>query len=979
MSSSSFKRVHPKLTHRLNLLLFLFVFAFSLSAMAQTGRVTGRITEKGATQQALFGANVIIKGTNLGMATDSEGRYVISSVPVGNQILVISYIGFETVEKEITITANQSLVVDVELVWKGVLGSDVVVTAQARGQMSAINQQLASNKITNVVSADRIRELPDVNAAESIGRLPGVAIQRSGGEANKISIRGLSPKFNSVTVNGVRVPSVDTNDRSVDLSLVSSNMLDGIEVTKALTPDQDADALGGSVDLRLKSAPDELYADLQIQAGYTALQSTTGNYKIVGSASNRFLDGKFGIIAGFNTDRYDRSADQFSGAYQLLPNPQNQNKLTPTVSGLYLRENTVERSRLGGNLLVDYRLPKGKLMFSSFYNFLGNDGSTRVNELNVSSNQHKYSFNVYKGDASIITTSINYEQEIGPFILDASINRSGSLNEHPEDYYWDFMEEAAYAGADLVRFVAPELVPPIFKNDLNNTFFNYLNVNNRKTTETENSVTANLKYAFNVGNSIKGNFKTGFKFRFLDRKHDVEQIGHGLYYGGDQELRNIIAQQLTDLGLTVSMNRFPMSAFQDTYTRKNFLNNQYPLGYTLRSNDLIRVTNAVRPYMNYEGQGSLGNDYSGTESYAAMYVMTELELNDYITLIPGARYEKEETDYTAKFVIGTEDRPIGQPVAYRDTSTTRDGSFLLPMVHLKVKPNDWLNIRLAYTQTLSRPTFREYAPITYVSRFRDWISAPNTGLKTSTSNNFDVSVSVYQNKIGFFTVSGFYKKIDDLIWGVSFPLLKDQTVLPEIRIPNITGVPIVNTSLNNTYPAYVKGVEFDWQTNFWYLPSLLKGLVLNVNYTILDSETKYPQFLRQTLPIVPRPPRPPFTYDVVVDTFRVGRMPDQPSSVANVTLGYDYRGFSARISYLYQSDILRGLASNPENDRFTDDYWRIDASVKQSLPYGLQLFGNFNNLNNRKDSNFQSSIGNYPTFIEYYGFTMDLGLRFTLQ
>jgi TonB-dependent receptor len=962
----------------LTLLLVAFICTTD-EAAAQHGRITGKVTEKGS-NEILFGANVIIKGTNIGTATDSEGRYVIPTAPLGSLTIVISYIGFQAIEKSITMTAGQTINVNVELEWVGVLGTDVVVTAQARGQISAINQQLSSNRITNVVSADRIRELPDVNAAESIGRLPGIAIQRSGGEANKISIRGLSPKFNSVTVNGVRVPSVDTNDRSVDLSLVSSNMLDGIEVTKALTPDQDADALGGTVDLRLRSAPDNLFADFQVQGGYTALQRTTGNYKIVGSVSNRFFDRKLGVIVGINTDKYNRSADQFSGSYQLLPNPQNENKLTPTVNSLNLRENSVDRSRLGGNALIDYRLPRGKIVLNTFYNFLGNDGSTRVNEMNINSIQHKYAYSEFKGDASIMTSSLNIEQSIGPVQLDVSMSTSASLNKHPEDYYWDFMEESAYFGADLKRFVPPSDVPNIFRNNLESTYFNYLNVSSRRTNETENVLAMNAKWLFNTQGFLSGNLKTGAKIRFLERSHDVEQIGHGLYYGGDQDLRNIIAQQLTDLGLTVSMNRFPMTAFQDTYGRSNFLNGEYPLGYTLRGNDLRRVTEVVRPLMNYEGQSSLSEDYSGSETYTAAYVMTELNIGDYITLIPGFRYEKEQTDYSAKFALGTQDAQVGLVApAFRDTSTTRNGNYVLPMVHLKVKPVEWLNIRMAYTNTLSRPTFREYAPITYVSAFKDWLSAPNTNLKTSTAKNYDISMSIYQNRVGLFTVSAFYKEISDLVWGVSFPLLKDQTILPEIKIPNITGVPIVNTSLNNSYPAVVKGIEFDWQTNFWYLPSLAKGLVLNINYTLLQSETKYPQFFRRSLPIQPRPARPPFTYDVIVDTFRVGRMPDQPSSVANVTLGYDYKGFSARVSYLYQSDILRGLASNPENDRFTSDYWRMDASVKQTLPYRLQLFGNFNNLNNRKDSNYQSSVGIYPTFIEYYGFTMDVGLRYTFE
>jgi len=152
---------------------------------------------------------------------------------------------------------------------------------------------------------------------------------------------------------------------------------------------------------------------------------------------------------------------------------------------------------------------------------------------------------------------------------------------------------------------------------------------------------------------------------------------------------------------------------------------------------------------------------------------------------------------------------------------------------------------------------------------------------------------------------------------------------------------------------------------------------LNVNHTLLESETKYPQIFSKQVPILPRPRTPPFNRTVLVDTFRVGRMFDQPSSITNVTVGYDFKGFSARLSYLFQADVLTGLASTPAGDRFTADYRRWDLALKQRLPYNAQVYANFNNLNNRADRNFQSEIGAYPTFIEYYGFTMDVGVRFT--
>ena len=66
--------------------------------------------------------------------------------------------------------------------------------------MDAINKQLKAKSIKNIVSSDRIQELPDANAAETVARIPGVSIRREGGEGNKVVIRGLSPKYNKITV-----------------------------------------------------------------------------------------------------------------------------------------------------------------------------------------------------------------------------------------------------------------------------------------------------------------------------------------------------------------------------------------------------------------------------------------------------------------------------------------------------------------------------------------------------------------------------------------------------------------------------------------------------------------------------------------------------------------------------------------------------------------------------------------------------------
>jgi TonB-dependent receptor len=301
------------------------------------------------------------------------------------------------------------------------------------------------------------------------------------------------------------------------------------------------------------------------------------------------------------------------------------------------------------------------------------------------------------------------------------------------------------------------------------------------------------------------------------------------------------------------------------------------------------------------------------------------------------------------------------------------------MVQLHYEPTDWLKIRLARTATLTRPDYIQYAPITTINNFRTYVRAANADLRPAQSTNYDAAVSVYQRHVGLFTVSAFKKDIKDLILWVDYYLHPEVGALPGMNIPDvwISDRPLANTYINNPFDAEYRGLEFEWQTNFWYLPSLLKGLVLNVNYTRIFSETTYQGYylMKGDSLIRQRPP----LYNTVLrtDSVRVGRMPDQPSHIANVTIGYDLKGFSTRFSVLYQTNTSTFVhATNPLFDSFSGDYVRLDLSVSQKLRRGLEIFANFNNLNGRPDRNFRGAEGENPSYIEYYGFTMDVGGRF---
>jgi TonB-dependent receptor len=301
------------------------------------------------------------------------------------------------------------------------------------------------------------------------------------------------------------------------------------------------------------------------------------------------------------------------------------------------------------------------------------------------------------------------------------------------------------------------------------------------------------------------------------------------------------------------------------------------------------------------------------------------------------------------------------------------------MVNLIARPTDWMHIRLARTETIARPDFIRYAPISYISSDGRTVDAANYSLKPSHSVNYDASLSIFNNEIGLFSISAFSKEIDDLIFYSAFRYRPGITVDPALEIPStwLKSNPQIDAYRNNPNPAKYHGFEVEWQTHLVYLPSVFKGTVLNVNYTYIDSEM---ELAYDSLVTIQKGLRREYS---LVPTSIKTRMPDQPAHIFNITLGYDLGGFSARLSYLYQTDKLTGIGYDgviPTSrlSSYTSGYGRLDLTLQQKLYQNYLLFANFNNLNNRHDQNSIGSELDHPSYIEYYGFTMDLGIRISL-
>ncbi|RKY51452.1 MAG: hypothetical protein DRP89_09000, partial [Candidatus Neomarinimicrobiota bacterium] len=432
------------------------------------------------------------------------------------------------------------------------------------------------------------------------------------------------------------------------------------------------------------------------------------------------------------------------------------------------------------------------------------------------------------------------------------------------------------------------------------------------------------------------------------------------------------------------------------YSNDNFLIGGYKLN-NMPDPDKVRYLYDLaysNGYYFYVYSQSYGSDYYGTEDYWGTYIMPQIELFGKLTLIPGLRYERNHTEYTAWRIPYLGYESVEDPwVEIKDMDATRKrkNEFFLPMIHCIYKPYHWFNVKASYTHTLSRPRFGDIIPKWRIDLKS--VSYNNPFLKPALSKNIDLYFSFYGNKLGLFTIGGFKKTIKDLVFNHGIIPL-NQLGRPDEITEMFDGLPgeivigkTIDWRMNNYRDAFLNGFEVSWQSNFWFLPGLLKGLVLNVNYTKEHSEAKYPMIHKSqvitgydTTVVFGQVQIKPIMETVYTDTFYTARMIDQPNDLLNLIIGYDYKGFSIRGSMKYTNDLFSSAEYNENYREFTQERFSYDVAIRQKFPlFGLNLnaFCNITNIGRSKYVVINKGSG-WPTVERYGGIGIALGLRYEL-
>jgi TonB-dependent receptor len=959
----------------LNALLFITV---SVVYGQGRGGVKGYLKDAQSGEPLMF-ANVAITGTTMGTVTNENGYYELLNLRPGTYTLVFSYLSYHNVEQEIVVTGGEVKVIDGVLEMASIMGEEVVVTAMARGQVAAINQQVNSNTIVNVVSKEKILELPDQNAAETVARLPGVSLVRDGGEGTKVTLRGMAPRFNSITIDGEKVPSTSDQDRSVDLSMFSTDALAGIEFYKALLPDMDGDAIGGQINFTSRTASGGFHGTARLQTGYNSMVKEFGQYRGSLTLENRFFSDKLGVIVGGGIQKANRSSDGYTGGFNTELGQDAEGNLIFSVNSLNINQVRETRYRYFANATLDYRLKNGSIMLTSNFGQTNREDIRRRRRYRVSAAYQEHDFRERHSTNMVISNRLSGEHRFfsrleftwsgsyslsrnqKPYVIDFRFRELGAFNVGPERTYEDIIASA--------------------QNKVDETWIKWAYDDTYDVKDDNYSIQGDLKLPFSLGTRIQGYVKTGGKYRHKYRVNDIGRLW----------TQHFVSQYILDDGREqpdwevnrtegwVLISNFLGEDYDEGFAR--FFDNRYYLGPGAEEVngpllDREKIKAFRRDYWDYyvpDPTKEIG-DYEAGENITAGYGMASLTFFDKIDLIAGVRYERTQNSYSSIFGKPKvdDDGNIQNVTGLVDTVGNRVLDQWLPMVHLKFNLFDWANLRLAATKSLNRPNFFSLVPWETINRGENYAERGDPNLEHMSAWNYDAILSFF-GRFGLFTLGGFYKEVENIDY-----TLTSRIFDPESPIYGLNLTRPVNADGTST----ILGFEVDVQTNFRFLPFPFNGLVVSANYTHLKSETLFPISIIESLDVFP------FT-SYVIDTVRSGSMPGQVDNLVNLSIGYEYKGFSARVSMIYQGESLfvdeepdmgrlaQSIGAVPEKDNIVGATTRWDLVVKQRFKERFEVFLYVNNLTNVKEQTFiAGSVNKLMTSNFVYGATVDLGLTY---
>lgn len=908
---------------------FLVALASSLTILAtdspKYGQLKGRILDN--EKNPLPGAVVIIDSNKLSTVTDLDGYFSFANLPSGNHNLKVTYIGFLPVSKTIVVT-DASTVDDIVMSDTSRELNEVVVTGVFSGQRKAINTQKNNINITNVVSADQIGKFPDSNIGDALKRISGINVQYDQGEARFGQVRGTPAEFSSVTINGSRLPSAEGDIRNVQLDLIPSDMIQTIEVSKTLMPDQDGDAIGGSINLVTKNSPHRFTIGAVAGTGFNWIsRKTQMNFGI--TLGNRSFNDRFGVMLAVS---YNNAP---AGSYNTEFIWEKDDKGNIYLSDYQIRQYYVTRVRQSYSLSLDWKFNDfNKIWFKGIFNNR-NDWENRYRTtLKDITPEGKADVRIQtKGGTPdnrnarlerqrTMDFTLGGENRIDIFGMDWKLGYARASEERPNERYIDYRLKKQKFSFDFSNTREPLATPEKGSTMTLNDDFSLKEL----TQQQEDIAEIDFKAAIDFKTKLNDSAKLKFGIKFVNKTKNKE-IDFYEYTPLDEKGFDKDAFAHT---VDMTTDRFmPSSKYQTgTFIDKHFLG-------SLNLDDKDRFDSE-------QVAEELAGNYHARENVTSGYVRIDSRLADNLQLMGGLRVENTDLRYTGR-IYDDETGKVSK------TAPANSGYInFLPSLLLKWEIDKDFLFRAGYNQSISRPKYSALVPGMNIKRGDNEIKIGNPGLKATTSHNLDVNAEYYWKSIGLVSVGLFYKRIEGFIVDeVAYNKEYEGNVWTKFTQPKNGG------------NASILGVEAAWQRDFSFITPAIKCLGLYATYT--------------------------YTHSRITDFNFEGRenekglsLPGSPKHTANLSLYFDKCGLSARLSFNHASSFIDEMGASSFYDRYYDAVKYMDFNV--SYTFGrkakLTFFADVTNLLNQPLRYYQGSK-NHTMQQEYYGVKLNGGVKVT--
>ena len=802
----------------------------------------------------------------------------------------------------------------------------VEVIGQAASIDQALKEQRNSDNIESVVHADGVAQLPDANVAEAVQRLPGISVERDQGEGRFVSVRGLGPDLNSVTINGTLVPSPESARRAVALDVLPSELVQSLSVIKTLTPDMDANSLGGTVDVQSLSAFDHkgLFYTGTSEAGYNQNTHQTSP-KFSGAISDRFSLGdgidNFGVAAALSWNKRDFGSDnvETGGAWDFNDGAR--------LNSFEQRVYDISRERTGGGLNFDYKPDdETQLYLRTLYSRF-KDSETR-NSTSLEFDKPQAAGELGKAKAKrklkqreetqeIQSYVFGGERMLGLWTLSGQAGYSTSSEDSPGHIAGaTFKGNSSFPNSGFYDTEKPRPIIGAGFYDPSNFTLDKVDWEEQDTRDTEKNLRLDLA-----------------------RDYDVEGYASQVKFGGKVSRRN----KDNDLNAWVYKD-FDDAGFNDAQLNMTSFdkgNVHYQLGQFgpgISGGAIKDLIGGLNPGDYYDEQESRANDFKMREDINAAYVMNTVDIDDW-RFIAGMRYEG--TEFEAK---GTGVRDG----AFEAQDTQRDYHHWLPGLHARYQLDKNTQLRAAWTNAVVRPTFGQLAPGFVIDD--DEASFGNPNLKPLESSNFDLGIEHYMGQAGTVSAFLFYKDIKNFVYNNDLAGSGEWVDFTEAH------------TYANGDSAKLYGLELAYSQKFDWLPAPWNGLLLGANTTFSRSSASIEGFDQGT----------------GRNRKRDIDLPNQSDTVGNLMLGWEDDTLSLRLSANYKSQYLYELAgiSDKAHDLHVDAQTFVDFSARYSLTKNLQVSFEAQNLTDQPYFVY-SGHRRYNNQYEEYGPTYSLGLTFT--